>query len=101
MQGSTYIFLRTAEKICPFATIYWTQQMSPAHKMYFSQLLKTNLLCETRVSQAQPVFIWWNSTIIIIEWSVKCGENGKWGKGVCLEMGIAIFYLEAATGGVL
>ena len=41
------------------------QQIFPAHKtIYSSQLLKTNLLSETRVSQAQAAFICSNSAII-------------------------------------
>ena len=35
------------------------QQISPAYRaIYFSQLLKANLLTETIVSQAQPAYIY-------------------------------------------
>ena len=46
-------------------------QISPAHKtIYFSQLLKANLMYETIVSQAQTAFICANSAIIIIKWEI-------------------------------
>ena len=43
-------------------------QIFPNHKaIYFLQLLKTNLLSETIVSQAQPAFICSNSAVIAVE----------------------------------
>ena len=64
-------------KIYPFRTlrlvskdenIYIAQQIFPVHRtMYFSQLLKTNLLCATSVSQAQPAFICLVSAILTVE----------------------------------
>ena len=45
---------------------YVAKKISLADRaIYFFQLLKTNLLSETTVSQAQSTFIWLNSTIII------------------------------------
>ena len=45
---------------------YVAQQISPVYRtIYFSQLLKTNLLSETIISHAQPAFIWLNSAILI------------------------------------
>ena len=47
---------------------YVAQQISSVHStMYFSELLKTNLLSETIVFQAQLTFIWLNSTLITIK----------------------------------
>ena len=44
------------------------QQTFPAHRtIYFSQLLETNLLPETTVSQTQPTFICSNSTLLTVE----------------------------------
>ena len=64
-------------KIYPFRTlrlvnkdedIYIAQQIFPVHRtMYFSHLLKTNLLCATSVSQAQPAFICLVSAILTVE----------------------------------
>ena len=74
-QGSTYLF----------EVLSWTfiisqpysdqrrkhilvQQIFLAHRtIYFSQLLETNLLPETTVSQTQPTFICSNSTILTVE----------------------------------
>ena len=45
-----------------------SQQISPAHRtVYFSHLLKVNLLSETIVSQALPAFICLYSTIIRVD----------------------------------
>ena len=47
-----------------------TQQIVPANRtMYFSQLLKANLLSEAIVSQVQLAFISLNATIITVEHS--------------------------------
>ena len=44
------------------------QQIFPAHKtLYLPQLLKTNLLSETIVTQAQTAFVCSNSAIITAE----------------------------------
>ena len=59
----------------PFATSYRvskheniSQQFFPGHRTtYMSQLLKTNLLSETTVSQAQLAFICSNSAILTVE----------------------------------
>ena len=45
-----------------------SQQFFPGHRTtYMSQLLKTNLLSETTVSQAQLAFICSNSAILTVE----------------------------------
>ena len=47
---------------------YIAQQTSLTQRtINLSKLLKINLFSETIVSQAQPTFIWLNSTIIIIK----------------------------------
>ena len=64
-------------KIYPFATLSWVnkdentllvQQIFLAHRaIYYPQLLKTSLLSETIVPQAQPAFFCLNSAIITVE----------------------------------
>ena len=63
-------------KSYPFGTLFWVnrdenvaEQNFPTHrKMYFSQLLKANSLCETMYSQTQKVF-----TFVRIQQSrIKC-----------------------------
>ena len=49
-----------------------SQQIFPARRtMYFFQLLETNLLLETTVSQAQPTLICLNSAILTVEQGAK------------------------------
>ena len=61
-------------KIYPFTTLNWmnkdiiAQQIFPAHgTIYSSQLLETNFLSETAISEAKPAFICSNSTTLIVE----------------------------------
>ena len=70
-----FIFLKCCHENISFPNLmlsekewkYVAQQISPAHRsIYFSQLLKRILLSETIVFEAQPIFIWLNSRIIII-----------------------------------
>ena len=50
-----------------------TNYPSPLETIYISQLLKTNSLSETTVSQAQPGFICSNSnSAILIDSRIKC-----------------------------
>ena len=78
--GFDLSFQRVVVKICPFATLCWVnkdeniaQQIltgypSPQDNIYqYSQLLKTNLLPETNISQAQHTFICLNSAILTVE----------------------------------
>ena len=59
-------------KIYPFATLCWfnkDENIWPSK--FFSQLLKTNLLSETTISQAQPAFASLNSAILTVEQCAK------------------------------
>ena len=68
-------FWSAVAKIYPFGALFWVhkdeniaQHIFKAHRtIYFSQLLKTNLLSETTVSHGQPAFICLNSAILIVE----------------------------------
>ena len=50
---------------------YQSNKFSQPTGQYISQLLETNLLPETTVSQTQTTFICSNSTILTVEQSVK------------------------------
>ena len=64
-----FIFWKCCHKNSSFCNLmlgekHVTQQIFPAHRaMYFLQLLKTNLLSETTVSQVQLAFVCLNSAI--------------------------------------
>ena len=65
--------------IYPFETLCWLnkdENMKPKKfsqpiGQCFSQLLKTNLFSETRVSQAQAAFVCSNSEIVTVEQITK------------------------------
>ena len=77
--GFDWSFWSAAVKIYPFATVKWWIKMKkysskilPGHRtIYLLQLLKTNLLSETTVSQAQQTFICSNSAKFTVEQSAK------------------------------
>ena len=55
-------------KIYPFATLCWfNKDENIWPNKFFSQLLKTNLLSETTISQAQPAFVSLNLAILTVE----------------------------------
>ena len=68
-------FGSAAVKIYPFATLCWvnkdenmqSNKFSQPIGHYICQLLKTNLLSETIVTQAQTAFVCSNSAIITAE----------------------------------
>ena len=63
LQGSTYLIEALLWKVILLQPYFGWITM----KIYFSELLETNLISETVVSQTQPAFICSKSAIITVE----------------------------------